>query len=634
MSFSAAAQADAPHNLILFVPDGLRSRIVDAAHAPAMATLRAAGVDFRNSHSLFPTFTTANASAFATGHELGDTGDFSNLIYTGVRVLAANGTLSPFLESDPVLKEVNAQFSGNYLDEVSIIAAARAKGYGTALIGKLGPAVIFDLAALTPDPKSTEDGTLVIDDTTGAAGQEVPLSDAWKAAFKEAKIAQVAPSRGDNGNFGDAAHAGTLVPDLAQQQYFLEAALKVALPRFAKSRKPFVMVFWSRDPDGTQHNQGDSFHGVVPGINGPTSFAAIRNADDALDLIEARLKQLKLYDSTNIIVAADHGFSTIRKTGTQSPSAAMAYRDVKAGELPIGFLALDLYADLKGNDKALRLFDPDAAYHDVDWTKGVHPARGNGLIGKDADHPEVVVVANGGSDLIYLPDEPPVWQRSDRPPENPRSKQQRRLDQALARRVVDSLLTHDYVSGIFIDTDRFGSLPGTLSLTDIGLAGAAVTPHPDIVVNFASKVIPGCTLGPDLCAEEVADTVLVEGQGMHGSFSRADTWNFMAAYGPDFKTAFVDDLPASNADIGATMAQLLGLTPPSRGSLKGRVLTEALRGGATPDAAPALSLESRPGLHGLKTVLRIQKVGDETYLDAGGFPGRTVGLGGEPTARN
>jgi hypothetical protein len=27
---------------------------------------------------------------------------------------------------------------------------------------------------------------------------------------------------------------------------------------------------------------------------------------------------------------------------------------------------------------------------------------------------------------------------------------------------------------------------------------------------------------------------------MHGGFSRADTWNFMAAVGPDFKAAYVD----------------------------------------------------------------------------------------------
>jgi Type I phosphodiesterase / nucleotide pyrophosphatase len=65
-------------NIVLCVADGLRSAAVSPETAPTMARIRAQGVDFRNSHSLFPTDTTANASAIATGHFLGDTGDFGN----------------------------------------------------------------------------------------------------------------------------------------------------------------------------------------------------------------------------------------------------------------------------------------------------------------------------------------------------------------------------------------------------------------------------------------------------------------------------------------------------------------------------------------------------------------------------
>ena len=63
-----------PNNLILFVPDGLRALSVTADSAPAMTAVRDSGVNFKNSHSVFPTFTTANASTMATGHQLGDTG--------------------------------------------------------------------------------------------------------------------------------------------------------------------------------------------------------------------------------------------------------------------------------------------------------------------------------------------------------------------------------------------------------------------------------------------------------------------------------------------------------------------------------------------------------------------------------
>src|ERR1700723_4021396 len=133
---TALAQTNTPHNLILFVPDGLRGRIVTPETAPAMADLRDKGVNFRNAHSMFPTFTTANASAMATGHYLGDTGDFSNTIYTGYPVEAAGGTVTPFLESDPVLHDVDEHFGGDYLNEETILKMARAKGFSTAAIGK------------------------------------------------------------------------------------------------------------------------------------------------------------------------------------------------------------------------------------------------------------------------------------------------------------------------------------------------------------------------------------------------------------------------------------------------------------------------------------------------------------------
>src|ERR1051325_3836006 len=58
--------AGQPHNVILFVPDGLRAVMVDKTTAPAMTEVRDSGVNFQNSHSLFPTVMTANASALAT----------------------------------------------------------------------------------------------------------------------------------------------------------------------------------------------------------------------------------------------------------------------------------------------------------------------------------------------------------------------------------------------------------------------------------------------------------------------------------------------------------------------------------------------------------------------------------------
>jgi predicted AlkP superfamily pyrophosphatase or phosphodiesterase len=159
-----AAGAEPPHNMILFVPDGLRALKVTPETAPIMAAIRDKGVNFKNPHSLFPTFTTANASAMATGHYFGDTGDFRNTIYTGYPVGPAAGTVTPFLENDAVLFDVDEHFEGNYLNEETILKMARGQGSSTAAFGKLGPTLIFDHTDRVNRPR---EDTIVVDDSAG-----------------------------------------------------------------------------------------------------------------------------------------------------------------------------------------------------------------------------------------------------------------------------------------------------------------------------------------------------------------------------------------------------------------------------------------------------------------------------------
>src|SRR5580700_4967287 len=588
-AISASAQNDRPRNLILFVPDGLRGRIVTPQTAPAMAEVRDKGVNFRNSHSLFPTFTTANASAMATGHYLGDTGDFSNTIYTGYPVEAAGGTVTPFLEADPVLHDVDEHFGGDYLNEETVLKMARAKGFSTAAIGKLGPTLIFDHT-----DKIGADGlhSIVIDDSTGGKAG-VPLSDEIKSALTKAGLALATPPRGENGKIGDAKTPGTLVPNTAQQAYFVDVATKVVLPLFKARNKPFVLVFWSRDPDGSQHNHGDSLNTVTPGINGPTSLAGIRNADNNLAALRKALDELGLAGETNLIIASDHGFSTISKESKTSPAAKMSFEDTPKDFLPMGFLAIDLAKALD-----LPLFDPND--NNAKVAGNAHSKAGNGLLGPDPAKPDLVIATNGGSDLIYLP----------------------KADKKLADRTIKALLEQDYVSGLFVD-DKLGRFAGTLPMSQIGLKGNAVTPTPSIVVTFRSFA-EGCG-EPTNCSVEISDTVLRQGQGMHGSFGRGDTLNFMAAAGPDFKAGYVDGLPVNNADVGMTIAELMGLHPSHAGGLTGRVMSEALPNGIILKSADG-TITSKPAANGLQTVVKFQRVLSQRYFDVAGFPGRTVGL--------
>jgi arylsulfatase A-like enzyme len=424
-------------NVVIFVFDGLRAGSVNADDSPTMFWIRTHGVSFANSHSLFPTFTTANASAIATGHYLGDTGDYSNQIYIGRPVFIDGnfgrppGSYAPYVENNRVLGDLDAQFNGNYLNEETLLAAARKHGFNTAAVGKMGPTAIQDVSQLNPvNGGFAIPQTIIIDDGTGTP-DGVPLPPEVSAALISAGLPTTAPARAQP--TGNNTTPGTKDTNYRQQAYFADATSKVILPMFAKSEKPFALLYWSRDPDGTQHFQGDSLNKLVPGINGPTSKAALKNADNNLkQILDYINSDPQLAANTDIFLTADHGFATISKHDidyaghvTMSYSAKMIYKDadgrqeVNTGFLPVGFVAIDLAHEL-----GLPLFDPDSQIDGPDGKKifepvdpaapqqlsnvRQHPIAGNGLIGgtgriaKETDA-KVIVAANGGSDLIYLP---------------------------------------------------------------------------------------------------------------------------------------------------------------------------------------------------------------------------------------
>ena len=577
----AEAQAPAPRNVIIFVADGLRYGSVEPGNMPNMARLKRDGVDFTNSHSLYPTVTTVNASAIATGHGIGDTGDFGNTLYVGTPMVSLKGLTLGFLENDTVLDEMNQKFGGNYLDETTLLAAARAKGWQTAVVGKEGPARIQDSTA-------DADGgqTLILDDSTGHEGG-LGLPNWFTANVRQAFVGNDAPK--------------TSVPNIEQEVWMMKATTRIVLPHFQSAGKPFALLFWSRDPDASQHGTRDSLGEMVPGINGPSGLAGTRDADTMLGELLAYLKASGLDKTTDVFVTADHGFTTINHTSATSSSAHFN-PSAPLVDLPSGFLAIDLAASL-----GMPLRAPGDTGPPLDFSNGAALPGGSGVLGNDPRHPDMVVASNGGSDLIYLPS----MNAKDPAPAK-----------AMAADIVKFLATQDYVSGIFVN-DRLGKFPGALSMSDVGLMGAARTPQPAIYVNFRS-FSSGCA-NELQCVVAVMDTPLATGQGNHGSFSRGETRNFMAAIGPDFKSGYADPTPISNADIAPTLAHLMGFEMPAKGVLKGRVIDEALAGGAdTPFRREVM--KSAPGLNGVQTILDYETVGTERYLDAAGFDGKTVGL--------
>jgi arylsulfatase A-like enzyme len=619
---SASVSFAAKRNAIIFVADGLRYGSVNREDAPTLMYIREQGVNFINSHSVFPTFTTANASVIATGHYLGDTGNFSNTMYLGFPIFGSNNfgntpnSFTPFIENDQVLSDMDDHFDNhNYLGESSLLSLARAQGYSTAAIGKHGPVAIQDVTQVNAvNGRFTTPQTVLIDDVTGTSNG-IPLSDEMKAALQRADLPITTPRRTQPSSIETQWALGT---NFVQQQFFVNAATKAVLPLFKQRGKPFVLLYWSRDPDGTQHGHGDSNQKLVPGINGPTSRAAVRDADTNLkQLLDYINADPELANNTDIFITSDHGFATISRglldaNGqlTKSYSAQFQYRDrdgeleVAPSRLPPGFLAIDLAHELK-----LPLFDPDSPldsfgnqrYAAVDPSTSQptaalrqHPAVGNGFIGGSGQRlskPDcsVVVTAGGGSDLIYVLNQ----------------------DVTIVRQIVEFLSKQDYVGGLFVDS-RYGDVPGALPLSSIRLEGSSQTIRPTIVVSFKSfSTDPN---NPLMTAVQIADTGGQEGQGMHGSLARDNTYNNMAAIGPSFKQKYVDQTPVSNADLVPTLAHVLGIDLPQRGKYGGRVLKEALIGGPQLVSSKKKVMISKTTSN-KATVLVYQALGEQLYFD-------------------
>jgi arylsulfatase A-like enzyme len=339
----------------------------------------------------------------------------------------------------------------------------------------------------------------------------------------------------------------------------------------------------------------DSEGRLVPGINGITQTRAVSNSDNALRAIRDTLRRHGLDKDTDIFVTADHGFLTIAKG---IPADGSTPRPA----LPQGFLALGI-ADLLHE----KLFDPDRANAELDRDSGDHPAQGNALIGPSAEMPLAIVAANGGSDLIYIPGN----------------------NRDLARRIFAMLVEAPYTGALFVDDALFqgheSEFKGALPMSAANLVGASGVPRPAIIIGFRSFLAKDCKRTALLCAAGIMDTPLHTGQGNHGGASRAETRNFMAAIGPDFKARFVDMSPVSNADIAPTLARVLGLAIVPHGALTGRVAAEALKAGK-PVAFKAKVRRSQIASSGFQTVLQYQQAEGRLYIDAAGMPGRVVGL--------
>jgi Type I phosphodiesterase / nucleotide pyrophosphatase len=350
-----------------------------------------------------------------------------------------------------------------------------------------------------------------------------------------------------------------------RDSYFARIVTERALPQAraaALAGHPALVVFWQHNPDLTQHHRG---------LGTQADLDALKLCDANLARVRDAIAKLGIADRADLIVVSDHGFATIRAI------------------VPLAQLLV---------------------------AKGLR---------KSVASDDVMVVPNGGTDLVYLsraafptleaqrtilrkitdfaesePWSGPLFTRT--------AAEQRAFDGAPAKSAANLESRGGGSSG---GSGSSGWIDGTFSLDTLGLIGRNnYFDAPDLVVSF--RELPDASnhglTGPGApsyvfdehgersggasnhSAAVVAPVNGVmyadtggwggygTGLGMHAAAGARELHNFCAAVGPDFRRHFVDRYPSGNLDLRATIARAMGLPFADRAGSGGRVLDEAMAG--------------------------------------------------------
>ena len=572
-----AAATPAAHRVIIFVWDGMRPDSINETDTPNLAALAHSGSYFADNHSSYPTFTMMNAAAFATGAFSGKSGFYGNALYRpGAPARDSNGEAIDF--NDPVftedygiLKQLDANQDEHLFLVGTLFQAAQKAGLVTVAVGKSGPAFMQDYknGGMALDEKSAF--PLEFARELQAAHIALPPTAHFAYRGGELKLAE------DNGDPTFQPRAAALAdgvtpnpddrsgsPPAASNAYLMSVYLDYILPR----KHPDVSVVWLRNPDSTEHAYG---------VGSPNYHLALRAQDELLGKLQARLNELGMDKTTDLIVVSDHAHSNVSGPLDLFPlrkveNGKMGQIDREHGYSVSGDIRLAhemSMAGIRAYDGRGCFFDPVMSGIKADGSQLHADKQAQGSACSDHVkkytspdysllHPFLpreafVVVANGGSDYLYQPDHDPER----------------------IRMAVRFLQSHEEFGAIFVDV-RYGDIPGTLPLSRVRLENAEGR-NPDIIVGYTfdeHAVIQGM---PGIEFEGVADHI---SHGMHGSFSPIDVHNTLIASGPDFAEHFTDTLPSGNVDVAPTVAKIFGFALPNA---DGRPLLEALRGGSHVD---------------------------------------------------
>ena len=257
---------------IVFVVDGLRPDAITAENTPTLHRLWREGVDFTNSHAVFPTVTRVNAATLATGAQPGTHGILGNQIYV------------------PAVDPAKALNTGDY----TLLLAVDEKAGGLVRTRTLAER-LAEAGVRFAGVSSGSTGSAFLLNPKAPAGVGM-LVNGYFDPGKTVAYPQEA-SEAILAKFGAApAKAGAERYD-GVVSWTQRVLREYVLPEL----RPDVVINWLTEPDHSQH---------MIGVGSPAAREALRNDDREIALTLATLDELGLTERADVFVVSDHGFTS------------------------------------------------------------------------------------------------------------------------------------------------------------------------------------------------------------------------------------------------------------------------------------------------------------------------------------
>ncbi|MCG6534010.1 MAG: alkaline phosphatase family protein [Syntrophales bacterium LBB04] len=263
-------------HVVLILWDGMRPDFVTPQYTPNLYSMARKGVFFKNHHSTYISSTEVNGTAIATGVYPEHSGIYANSDYRPV-LGWLNAGATEGLDS---IRRADFMTGGRYLLAPTVAEILQKAGYPTVVAGAKPVALLHDRASTDQRAKGAAKDSIIL-----FKGQTIPKS----ALDPLVKV-----------NDDKAFPTNSTVPNKDIDAW----TTKALTHGLWKKGVPKYSVLWLSDPDASQHSKG---------VGADESLTAIGNSDKCLENVLKALEEKKVLDQTDILVASDHGFSTIRR---------------------------------------------------------------------------------------------------------------------------------------------------------------------------------------------------------------------------------------------------------------------------------------------------------------------------------